>query len=900
MPVGPGVRFGPYDVAALIGMGGMGEVYRARDTRLGRDVALKVLPESVAQDADRLARFDREARALASLNHPNIAIVHGFEEVDGLRALVMELVEGPTLADVIARGRMPLDAALPIARQIAEALEAAHEHGIVHRDLKPANVKVRPDGTVKVLDFGLAKALEPAAAEPRDLAASPTISAQAETLHGAILGTPAYMSPEQVRGAPVDRRSDIWAFGCVLYELLTGRRAFEAENAADTLARVLTNEPSWNELPEDTPPLLRRMLRRCLSKERRQRPSDGAAVRIEIEDLLAGHAADEGAASAARPVPAWRRALAPSLALLAGVVIGGVYAWQSVRPPAPRVSRWTIAPPASAPLTIEGSTRDLAISPDGTRIVYTSGADLYVRAVDAIDATALGKGAWGRPQHPVFSPDGRWIVFFDGISVKKIAATGGPADEIASTLRVPQGVSWGDGDTIVFATADPRIGLQQVGANGGEPVMLTTPDAKAGEVDHVWPSILPGGRAVLFTITTTGGIEQSQVAVLDLSTGARKVLVRGGSDAQYVSPGYLVYAAAGALRAVRFDVQRLEITGTDVLAVDGVRMSLQAVVNASVAADGTLVYVPGAAEGPGRSLVWVNRAGVEEAVGAPPRAYVYPRLSPDGTRLAVYSFDEQQDLWLWDLGRRRLTRATFDSDSDIYPVWMPDGRRLVWASGRTGPFNVFMQSADGTGAIDRVADSARNQIPSAVTADGTAVVLREEERPGTGTDLMILTLADRQVKPLLATPAAEFNGEVSPDGRWLAYESDQTGRFEIYVRPFPDTQAGGPWQVSTGGGRQALWARNGRELFYRTPDGAVMAVPVDGGRVFRTGPPAMLIAGPYLGGTGSHVGRTYDVTRDGSRFLMVKDDGGGVPPVIHVVLNWSEELKRLLPLDGRQ
>jgi serine/threonine-protein kinase len=873
----------------------MGEVYRARDARLGRDVAIKVLPASVAHDAERLARFDREARALASLNHPNIAIVHGVEDAEGIRALVMELVEGPTLADMIGRGRMPLDEALPIARQIAEALEAAHEQGIVHRDLKPANVKVRPDGTVKVLDFGLAKALEPAIAEPRDATASPTISRQAETRHGAILGTPAYMSPEQIRGAAIDRRTDVWAFGCVLFEMLTGRRAFDAENAADAFSRVLTTEPSWDELPETTPLSLRRLLRRCLSKERRQRPSDGAVVRIAIEDLLAGPATDDAAAGAVRPAPAWRRALAPALALLAGGIIAGIWVWLAVQPPAPRVSRWAIVPPASAPLTIDGSTRDLAISADGRRIVYTSGAELYVRAVDALDATALVKGAWGRPQHPVFSPDGRWIAFFDGIGLKKIAATGGPADALASTLRAPQGVSWGDGDTIVFATLDPRIGLQQVSANGGEPAVLTTPDAKRGEVDHVWPSVLPGGKAVLFTITTTGGIGQSQVAVLDLSTGARRVLVRGASDAQYVSPGYLVYAAAGTLRAVRFDAKRLEIAGSDVLAVDGVRMSLLGVVNASVAADGTLVYVPGGAAGLGRSLVWVNRNGEEEALGAPPRAYVYPRLSPDGMRVALYSFDEQQDLWLWDLGRRQLTRATFDSDSDIYPVWTPDGQRLVWASGRAGPFNLFMQSADGTGAIDRLAESARNQIPTAITEAGTAVVLREEGRPGTGTDLMLLTLADRQVKPLLATPATEMNGEVSPNGRWLAYESDETGQFEIYVRPLPDAQAGRPWQISTGGGRHALWARSGAELFYRAPNGAVMSVPVDGATVFRSGAPTMLIDGPYLGGTGAHVGRTYDVARDGSRFLMVKDDGAGVPPVIHVVLNWGEDLKRLLP-----
>jgi serine/threonine-protein kinase len=876
----------------------MGEVYRAIDTNLGRQVAIKVLPDTVAHDPERLARFEREAKTLASLNHPNVAIIHGLERANGTRALVMELVEGLTLADRIAQGPLPLGEALPIAKQIAEALEVAHEQGIIHRDLKPANVIVRPDGAVKVLDFGLAKALEPAVARSSAPVAS-TVTMPASTRQGVILGTAAYMPPEQIRGAAVDRRADIWAFGCVLFEMLAGRGAFVVDNVIDTFARVLSNEPAWDALPRATPPPLVRLMRRCLAKERRQRPSDGAAVRLEIEDLLAGTASDAFPPGVTRPAPAWRRAVAATLAVLVGGIIAGVSVWLVMRPAPPRVSRWTITPPAAAPLTIDGSTRDVAIAADGTRVVYASDTELYMRALDALEPIPLGRSAWGRPQHPAFSPDGRWIAFFDGIGLKTIAATGGPIEVLAPTLRVPQGVSWGDGDELIFATADPRVGLQRVSANGGEPVVLTTPDAKVGEVDHIWPSILPGGRAVLFTITTTGGTGQSQVAVLDLSNGRRSVLVRGGSDAQYVAPGYLVYAAAGTLRAVRFDPERLEIAGTDVRALDGVRMSVQASVNASVATNGTLIYVPGDAAAPGRSLVWVSRRGEEETLGAPPRAYVYPRLSPDGTRVAVYAFDEQQDVWLWSLGRRQLTRATFDSDSDIYPVWTPDGQRLVWASGRAGPFNLYMQAADGTGVIDRLTDGGRNQIPTSVTADGSSVVLREEARPGTGTDLMLLRLdSGRQLRPLLATTASELNGEVSPDGRWLAYESDQAGQFEIYVRPFPDTDAGGPWQVSTGGGRQALWARNGRELFYRTSNGAVVGVSVTAGAaVFRAGAPTVLIDGPYLAGTGAHVGRTYDVAPDGARFLMIKEGGSTGLPVINVVLNWQEELKRLIPMN---
>jgi serine/threonine-protein kinase len=953
MPLGAGTRLGPYEIGSLLGVGGMGEVYRARDIKLDRDVAIKVLPESFAADPERVARFDREAKTLASLNHPNIGAIHGLEESNGVTALVLELVEGPTLADRIAHGAFPIDEALPIARQIAEALEAAHEHGIIHRDLKPANVKVKDDGTVKVLDFGLAKALERVDARPEGraytgldaLSRSPTITSPAGmTGMGMILGTAAYMAPEQARGKPVDKRTDIWAFGCVLYEMLTGRRAFEGDDVSDTLARVLMKDPDWDALPAPMPPAIRTLLRRCLTKDRRQRLSDAADARLEIDDALTAPASDVVVTVPAPPARTSRRAigLAASATLVLTALVTGAAVWLTMRPAPPRVTRLTIVPPVTAPLTVDGVTRDLGISPDGTRVVYVAanGTALVVRRLDELVPNTLA--GLGAPRHPVFSPDGQWIAFFDGnASLKKMAATGGPAVTLSSLSGPPRGASWGANDTIVFATSDPSTGLLRVAAAGGEPEVLTTPDRAAGELDHFWPEALPGGANVLFTIQPTGGVEQVQVAVLDLRTGARRVLVRGGSHAQYVAPGYLVYGAAGTLWAVGFDLARLEVVGAPVPVAEDVVTTGLGGADASVAADGTLVYVPGGVAAVRRTLVWVDRQGREEPLGASPRAYTFPRLSPDGTQVAVSAFDQAQDIWLWDLGRPTLTRLTVDPALDNLPVWTPDGRRLVWASQRAGPLNLYTQAADGTGAVERLTESPNAQRPASITPDGTRVVLFEE-RPGAGTDLMLLALSGTrpstrsassgstvspvepstspgraepaeargepigepgrsstsEVRPLLATPFSERNGAVSPDGRWLAYESNESGQFEIYVRPFPEVEAG-KWPVSAGGGTRPLWARSGRELFYRAPDGAVMGVQVEaGGGRFRPSPPATLVEARYYGGGSSFLGRTYDVTPDGARFLMIKEGGESTDtaaPAIVVVQHWVEELKRLVP-----
>jgi serine/threonine-protein kinase len=643
-------------VVSAIGAGGMGEVYRATDNNLKRSVAIKVLPGSVAGDAERLARFQREAELLATLNHPNLAAIYGLEKTPDFTALVMELIDGDDLSQRIARGAIPLDEALPIARQIAEALEAAHEQGIIHRDLKPANIKLRTDGTVKVLDFGLAKAMEPVGTAS-NVSQSPTITTPAMmTGAGVILGTAAYMAPEQARGKTVDKRADIWAFGCVLYEMLTGTRAFAGDDVSEVLASVLAREPDWARLPPSLSPALGTYIRRCLYKNPKQRIADAQDIRLALEGAFETAIAQAGAAVA---VPVWRRgALASAAALLSGAVVATLM-WFAMRPqePAPpRVVRLPIAFSPATTLTVSGFDRDLAITPDGSRLIYVgnNGTQLFVRALDALEPVAVFTGA---PRGPFVSLDGRWIGFVDGIKLlKKVAVTGGPAVTLAMLDYPIAGATWGADDAIIVTSVQSANGLRRVAA-GGPTTVLTRPDRAAGELDHVWPELLPGGRAVLFTITAlTGGPDAAQVVVLDLQTGKRTVLVRGGSQAHYVSSGHLVYVAAGTLRAVAFDLARLETHGTPVPVVPDVVTTRLGSADAVVAGDGTLAYVSGGVVGLGapRTLVWVDRQGRETPIPAPPRAYVFPRLSPDGRRIAVYAQDQEPGNLLWDLDRRTL------------------------------------------------------------------------------------------------------------------------------------------------------------------------------------------------------------------------------------------------------
>src|SRR5262245_60227094 len=657
----------------------MGKVWRAHHIALKRDDALKVLPDAFAADPDRLARFQREAQVLASLNHPNIAHVYGLEQVDGVQALIMELVEGPTLADRIAQGPIPFDEALPIAKQIAEAVEAAHEQGIIHRDLKPANIKIKDDGTVKVLDFGLAKFNEPnvlnVSNDPNALSMSPTVTSPAlMTGVGVLLGTAAYMAPEQAKSRPADKRSDIWAFGCVLYEMLTAQRAFAGDDVSETLASVLAREPDWTALPAAVAPAIRTLLRRCLEKDRRKRVADISTARFAIEEAgaLGGTVSASDAEVQRRIVAAvatvraqLRRVIRVRMALItagamlvAGAAVGAAV-WYAMRPTPARVVQLTVATTPAKALTINRTTADLAITPDGSRIVYVgnNGSELFVRSLGALEPVSMYK-ADAQLRGPFISPDGQWVGFFDNVNtLKKVAITGGPAVTVAALAGGVSfsaggafGAVWMPDDTIVFGTAGTASsGLQQTRAGGGAVTMLTRPDRARGELFHVFPEFLPGGRAVLFTIVPTSDIEDAQIAVLDLQTHAQTVVVRGGIQAHYVASGHLVYAAGGTLRAIAFDPITLRTRGTPLPVVADVLTKSKLVVDAVLADDGTLAYVRRAAlETAQRTLVWVDRQGRETAIAAPLRPYLNPRMSPDGGRVVVQAADQMQDLWVWD------------------------------------------------------------------------------------------------------------------------------------------------------------------------------------------------------------------------------------------------------------
>ena len=912
MALTPGTRLGVYEVTDLIGAGGMGEVYRATDSNLKRSVAIKMLPASVASDTDRLARFQREAEVLAVLNHPNIAAIYGLEKTPDFTALVMELVEGDDLSQRIARRAIPLDEALPIAKQIADALEAAHEQGIIHRDLKPANIKVRPDGTVKVLDFGLAKAMEPAAGSSSSMSMSPTITTPAMTQAGMILGTAAYMSPEQARGRTVDKRADIWAFGCVLFEMLTGKRAFPGEDITDTLAAVVKLDPAWDVMGLEVPARVRQVLRVCLQKNPKQRAQSMGDVRLALQGAFETVVA-QPAVSATRPTPGWRRAVPWAAASVAASVVSGAAVWFLARPapkPAPAVQRLAMPLPEKAPYVGEAGG-GLAISPDGTRLVYAGIENgrrlLYMRVLDQLESRAIP--GTDDAYNPFFSYDGEWIAFFTfgGTTtpvnkLKKVAVRGGPPLTICDA-PLPVGGTWGKDGAIVFGTtSDATSGwkLLQVPAAGGVPKDFAAPDVKKKEALYAWPELLPGGKAFLFSIATNKNtFDESHVALFSLETGTYRTVVEQGFRAQYVPTGHIVYMLGSNLMAVPFDARRLEVTGPAVPLVENVRgRTNTGEFGFAVSSTGFLVYAPGGAGGGNqRGLVWVDRQGHEEPINVPLRAYVLPRLSPDGKRIALDIRDQESDIWTWDIARQGLTRLTFNAGADQWPVWTADGSRIVFASDKAGAFNLYSQAADGTGQPERLTESSNVQLPTSMSPDGKRLVFRETD-PKTNNDLKMLTLdGERRVIDLVHTQYVETNGEVSPDGRWLAYQSNESGQDEVYVRAFPN-EDGGRSQVSVGGGAKPLWARSGRELFYVTGTGAVrvMSAAIEPGTSFSARTPVAVFEGPYFA---SNNGRTYDVSPDGQRFLMIKDPTGigasAAPSQFIVVSNWFEELNRLVP-----
>jgi Tol biopolymer transport system component len=890
MAILPGTRLGTYEVVAQIGAGGMGEVYRAHDTKLARDVAIKVLPANFVNDPERLSRFQREARMLAALNHANIATIYGLEQFDGVTCLVMELVPGETLAERVKAGPLGIEEALKIAVQIAEALEAAHEKNIIHRDLKPANVKVTPEGKVKVLDFGLAKAFAGDAATD-DPSNSPTLSRGA-TMQGVILGTAAYMSPEQAHGKACDKRTDIWAFGCVLYELLTGKQAFHGESTTEILAAVLKEEPNWHALPASTPVKIRELLRRCLQKNLRQRLHDAADARIEIDEALTAPAMEEPA-SAAKGVRALgrRELILGSGASLLGAAIAGIAVWNlkpSPSSPAQAVTRTVINLPPGRELAGFESGPAVVISPDGTRLVYaaTQGGiqRLYVRAMDSLLEAQPIPDTEGASS-PFFSPDSQWLGFLAGGQLKKISVGGGAAATI--TISAYAGANWGSHGMIAFPPANLSF-LQQVPDAGGAPQRLT----RLGKSDssHRWPEFLPGGKAVLFAASDGAtNWTNAQIAVQVVGAGERRSLVQGGTQPRYVPTGHLLYAQGGNLMATTFDPQRLQVTGASVPVVDGVVQSVSSgAAQYSISTTGSLVYVPGGVQGAGRKLVWVDRNGAEQPFAAPAHAYESPRLSPDGQRIAVVA-DSQ--IWLYDLSRETLTRLTFEGNTNSRPVWTPDGKRIAFYSTKDGQLNLFWQLADGSGGLEKLATSDFINVPVSFSPDGQLLAFHEAN-PTTGEDILVLRLSDHKVQPFLRTSFNEADPRFSPDGRWIAYMSDESGHSEIYVQPYPGP--GGKWQISTDGGTEPVWNRNGRELFYRNGN-KMMAVEITTQPSFALGNPRVLLEGPYMLATVPI--SNYDVSPDGRRFLMIKptEQAQAAATQINVVLNWFEELKRRVP-----
>jgi eukaryotic-like serine/threonine-protein kinase len=889
MPISAGAPLGSYELLAQIGAGGMGEVYKAHDTKLGRDVAIKILPEAFAHDSDRLARFQREAKMLASLNHPNIATIYGLEYFNATHFLIMELVPGETLAERITReGPVPVEEALKVAVQIAEALEAAHEKGIIHRDLKPANVKVTPEGKVKVLDFGLAKAFAGDTTDSNP-SQSPTLSALA-TMHGVILGTAAYMSPEQARGKAVDKRTDIWALGCVLYETLTGKQAFEGEDITEILAAVVKSEPDWKLLPPKSPAKIRDLLRRCLQKDRTLRMQAAGDVRIEIQEALAAPATPEAmGVVASRLGWTWRQAALWGVVAVTLLAIGGIAVWNLKSAPGSShtVTRLAVALPLDEQLNFTLTGSAIALSPDGTQLAYTATRggvrQLYVRSMDSLDGKPIS-GTDGAAA-PFFSPDGQWVGFFADRKLKKVAISGGSPLVVCDAPEGGFGGSWGANDTIFFAPASVS-GIWRVSAKGGIPQPFTTLDQHKGEISHRWPQVLPGGKAILFTAWTGPGWDEQQVQLQMLGSGVRRVLVQGGHLGRYVPTGHIVYLREGSLLAVPFDSVGLEvIASTPIPIIENVRDRSDDIAPYTVSDDGSLAYVPGSPHQFEGSLVWVDRRGKSEPLAAPLRPYQSLRLSPDGQQVALMIDGPKVDIWLYSLARGISTRLTSEAGSSQFPIWTPDGKRLTYRGTRVGTRNLFWRMADGTGAEERLTTGESNQAPSSWSPDGQVLAFTDQS-PTTGSRVLLLRLAERQQQPLHQSTFSELTGRFSPDGRWLAYSSDESGRSEIYVEPYP--ASAGKSQVSTEGGVLPVWSRNGRELFYRN-ENKIMTADITTQPSFSAGEPRMLFQGEYGG---------YDVSPDGQRFLMIKPSEQTSSTSLNqvvVVQNWFEELKRRVP-----
>ncbi len=897
MALSGGTRLGPYEIVEPIGAGGMGEVYRARDTRLERTVAIKVLAQHLSSDLEHRQRFEREARSISSLQHPNICALHDVGSENGVDYLVMEHLEGETVAQRLFRGPLPTEQVLKIGMELADALDKAHRQGVVHRDLKPGNVMLTKSGA-KLLDFGLAKptilsagsgTLSAAVTAPSPVSPTSPVSQQ-----GVVVGTFQYMAPEQIQGKEADPRSDIFSLGAVLYEMTTGRRAFEGKSQLSVASAILEKEPEPITVTQPLAPVaLEHVVRVCLAKDPEDRWQSAADVKRELKWIAEG-----GSSVAAVAVPGVRRktrerlawAVAGAMALLV-VALGIGYMRRNSQPAPAVVKRFAVSSPVSVQL-FGGLTNSLAVSPDGRYFVYRAsqaggGWRLYLQSLSELEATPIAGSE--DASNPFFSPDGNWVAFFARGQLKKVAISGGTPLTICEASET-RGASWGPDNTIVFGVAATQ-GLRRVPASGGKTEELTRVDASQKELSHRWPEFLPGGQEVLFAIQgLTADWDAARIAVLSLKTGKWRTLIEGGTNPHYSPTGHLLYARTGLLVAVPFDLDRLEVTGPPVPVLEDVLMNrASGNAHAAFSSEGTLVYVAGqSAEGP-RDLVWVDRKGISRPVGVTAAGFEQPSLSPDGKRIAVHIRPPSDDIWVYDLGRGTLTRLTFQPGEDESPVWSPDGKQVAFSSSHGDrPRAILWKNADGSGTEETVSATGFHIHLGAFSSDGRWLAYTNYESETRG-DVWLLPLAgDRKPRPFLQTPFNENDPKISPDGRWIAYTSDETGREEIYVQSLEGP--GGKYQISSDGGFGALWARSGRELFYRK-DNKVLAVSVTTQPGFAASSPQPLFDGAY----DIHPRREgiWDVSPDGQRFLMVKPSGQQpAQSQLRVVLNFFTELRR--------
>jgi serine/threonine-protein kinase len=874
MDLARGQLLGHYTLREPLGQGGMGVVWKADDARLGRAVALKLLPESLAQDPDRLARLEREARLLAALNHPHIATIHGLEEVGGTRFLVLELVPGETLASRIARGPLPPDEAREIARQVAEGLEAAHEAGVLHRDLKPANIQITPEGQAKILDFGLAKAADGSAAAS-DSSLSPTRTRMG-TSSGVLLGTAPYMSPEQARGKALDRRADIWAFGCVLYECLTGRAPFRGETISDVLAKVIEREPDWALLPAPTPPDLQRLLRRCLDKDPRRRLRDIGEARVALSST---EPAPEPGAATPRLAAAFRALPWGLVVLLAAIALAAIAGrGHDARPTDRRPVRFRVVMDDPIEPIRSGTSGALAVAPDGSRfaVIVWHDEDTHIAVHDfARGSAALAAGTL-RGYTPFFSEDAQWLGFVAEGQLKKVSLHGGLVVPIAPAGGL--GADW-DADSILFNPFYAE-GLKRVAATGGEAVTVTTKDSSRNELGHFWPQILPGGKTALFTSFATP-IDAAAVETVDLATGERKVVLRGAFCGRYAASGHLLALRGNTLTAAPFSLASLSTTGPPVPVLDDVAADFTAGLgHYAVSEEGTLVYLPRSALEVEGTVVWVDSTGRWEPVGIPPGTVGNVALSPDGRRIGLTLRSESRDVWTYDLARGSFSRLTHEPAAEFGPVWSADGRAIYYTTERP-QFTLARIALDGTGAGEQLAAGEFDRQVQSVSSDGKWALITETA-PETLDDIVAVAL-ERPDETFVFRRTAfdEDEAAFSPDGHWVAYRSNDSGQSQVFVQPF--RSAGERVQISNGGGWDPCWSRDGLTLYFKS-DAGLMAVPVTSD--WSAPPHRLFEVSEYPG--------AFDVAADG-RFLMVRVPKPTWPRTVNVVLHWFEELQRLAP-----